>query len=393
MKHVLSISTLYPNPENPRFGTFVARSLEALAARGDWKVTVVNPIGLPPAPVGRYRALARLPPHTVEGGVAVHRPRFTLIPRFGAKRNPRAIAKAVLPLAREIEAEDPIDVIDAQFFFPDGPAAAEIAAALGLPLSIKARGSDITYWGGRDHARAAMVDAARSATGLLAVSEALKREMAAIDLPTEKVTIHYTGLDRDRFRPLDHTQLRNQIGREFGFNLPDNAPLLASVGALITRKGQDRIIAALPDIPGAQMVLVGKGEDEDDYRALARRLEVADRVHFTGSIDHDLLPLILSAADVTVLPTVSEGLANAWVESLACGTPVVTSDVGGAREVIVDEVAGRLLADRSPQSVAAAVNAVLNDPPDPLAVAARAEKFSWEANAEALAAHYESLLA
>ncbi len=393
MKHVLSISTLYPNTANPRFGTFVARSLEALAARGDWKVTVVNPVGLPPAPIGRYRALAKLPPHAIEGGIAVHRPRFLLIPKIGAKRNPRAIASAVLPLAREIHARDPIDVIDAQFFFPDGPAAAEIAQALALPLSIKARGSDISYWGSRYHAREAMLAAAEEADGLLAVSEALKREMGEIGLPTDKVTVHYTGLDRDRFRPLDHTQLRNQIGSELGFDLPDNAPLLASVGALITRKGQDRIIAALAQIPGAHLVLVGMGEDEDAFRALARRLKVADRVHFTGSIDHDVLPLILSAADVTVLPTVSEGLANAWVESLACGTPVVTTDVGGAREVIVDDVAGRLLADRSPESVAASVNAVLNAPPEPLAVAARAERFSWEANAQALAAHYDSLLA
>lgn len=391
MKHVLSISTLFPNTANPRFGTFVARSLEALAARGDWKVTVVNPIGLPPAPIGRYRALAKLPALANEGGITIHRPRFTLIPKLGARRNPGAIARAVLPLVREIHTLDPVDLIDAQFFFPDGPAAAEIAHTLGLPLSIKARGSDISYWGERNHALSAMRKAAEQADGLLAVSEALKREMEQIGLPGDKVTIHYTGLDRDRFRPLDHDQLRNQISGEFGIDLPDNAPLLVSVGALITRKGQDRIISALPEIPGARLVLVGKGEDEDDFRALARRLEVADRVHFTGSIDHDLLPLILSAADVSVLPTVSEGLANAWVESLACGTPVVTTDVGGAREVIVDDVAGRLLTDRSPEAVAAAVNAVLNDPPEPMAVAARAERFSWEANAQALADHYDSI--
>ena len=390
MKHVLALSTLYPNAVNPRFGTFVARSLEALAKRGDWRVSLINPIGLPPLALGRYRPLAELAPISEEGGITVHRPHFTLIPRIGARRNAAAIARAVLPLVRRIHAVTPIDVLDAQFFFPDGPAAAAIARATGLPLSIKARGSDISFWGEHGFAREQMIDAADAATGLLAVSHDLAAQMAAMGMDADKITVHYTGLDRDRFRPFGHTQLRGQLSRELGFVMPDIAPLLACVGALIDRKGQSIAIKALRDIPGARLVLVGKGEDEARLRTLAVSESVADRVHFAGSIDHDLMPLILSAADVMVLPTVSEGLANAWVEALACGTPVVTSDVGGARELIVNSTAGRLVA-RNPEAVAAGINAILNDPPAREDVAALTEQFSWEANAAALAAHYERL--
>jgi glycosyltransferase involved in cell wall biosynthesis len=391
VKHVLSLTTLYPNPVNPRFGTFVARSMEALAKRGDWRVTLVNPIGLPPLALGRYRPLADLPAENVEGGITVHRPHFTLIPRIGARRNAAAIARAALPLVQRIHAETPIDLIDAQFFFPDGPAAATIAKAMGLPLSIKARGSDISFWGDQGFARQQMLDAAAAATGLLAVSHDLARQMAAMGMDAGKITVHYTGLDRDRFRPFEHTQLRSQLGRELGFTLPDNAPLLACVGALIERKGQGIAIAALRDIPGARLVLVGKGEDEGRLRALAASEGVADRVFFAGSVDHDVMPLILSAADVMVLPTVAEGLANAWVEALACGTPVVTSDVGGAREIITCDTAGRLV-ERNPVAVAAGINALLNAPPPREAVAALTEGFSWDANAAALAAHYEKLV-
>ncbi|MDP2129431.1 MAG: glycosyltransferase [Erythrobacter sp.] len=390
MKHVVALSTLYPNAVNPQFGTFVARSLEALAKRGDWRVTVVNPIGLPPLALGRYRPLAKLAPVSVENGVTIHRQQFTLIPRIGARRNAAAIARAALPLVQRIHAATPMDVIDAQFFFPDGPAAADIAQATGLPLSIKARGSDISFWGSQDFARQQMLGAAHTATGLLAVSRNLAGQMAAMGMDAGKITLHYTGLDRDRFRPLGHTQLRSQLSRETGFAMPDNAPLLACVGALIERKGQAIAITALRDIPGARLVLIGKGEDEARLRALAISEGVADRVHFAGSIDHDLMPLILSAADVMVLPTVSEGLANAWVEALACGTPVVTCDVGGARELITCDTAGRLVA-RNPEAVAAGINAVLNSPPAREAVAALTEGFCWEANAAALAAHYERL--
>jgi teichuronic acid biosynthesis glycosyltransferase TuaC len=392
VKHVLSLTTLYPNAVNPRFGTFVARSMEALAKRGDWRVTLVNPIGLPPLALGRYRPLADLPATSTEGRITIHRPHFTLIPRIGARRNAAAIARAALPLVQAIHAETPIDLIDAQFFFPDGPAAAIIAKAMGLPLSIKARGSDISYWGEQGFARQQMVDAAKAATGLLAVSHDLAGQMAVMGMEAGKITAHYTGLDRDRFRPLEHTQLRSQLSRELGFALPDNAPLIACIGALIERKGQGIAITALNDIPGARLVLIGKGDDEARLRALAVSEGVETRVFFAGSVDHDLMPLILSAADVMVLPTAAEGLANAWVEALACGTPVVTSDVGGAREIITCDTAGRLV-DRNPQAVAAGINAVLNAPPPRDAVAALTAHFSWEANAATLAAHYERLLA
>lgn len=395
MKHVLAISTLYPNASSPRFGTFVARSLEALAKRGDWRVTVINPIGIPPIVFGKYRELTELQPVSEEKGIIVHRPRFTLIPKIGARRNAAAIARAALPIAQAIDRMTKIDLIDAEFFFPDGPAAAIMAQEMRLPLSIKARGSDISLWTGYDFACAQILDAAARADGMLAVSEALARDMADLGMPRDKITVHYTGLDRDRFRPLGHTQLRAQLGRQLGFDLPHKTPLLACVGALIPRKGQDIAIRALARLPAAyaeaRLIVVGRGDMAGELRELARSLGVADRVHFAGSLDHDLMPIVLSAADIMVLPTASEGLANAWVESIACGTPVITCDVGGAREIITSATAG-LLVERNARAVAEAVCTILADPPEPEEVAALAERFSWDANAEALATHFNRLV-
>ncbi len=400
MKHVLALSTLYPNAANPRFGTFVARSMEALAALPDWRVSVINPIGLPPLGLAglsaRYRALLDLPELSEEAGVRVHRPHFTIIPKIGARRNAEAIAKAALPVARTIAEETPVNLIDAQFFFPDGPAAARIAKEMHLPLTIKARGSDITYWGGLDFARRQMREAAQQASGLLAVSEALGAEVSRTLGATEKpVTIHYTGLDRDRFRPLGHTQVRAQLGKELGVALSRTGPLLASVGALVARKGHDIAIEALALLcqkrPDAQLLIVGKGEEEAALHRLVEEQGLVDQVHLVGSVDHDLLPIILSAADVMVLPTANEGLANAWVEALACGTPVVTCDVGGARELVKSRVAGRLV-ERSAQAVVQGILEILSDPPAPQEVAALADRFDWTTHAQALAHYYESLL-
>lgn len=392
MKRVLSISTLYPNASAPRFGTFVARSLEALAARGDWHVTVINPIGIPPVAFGRYRPLARAAVGGTENAIEVHRPRFTLIPRLGARINASVIARRILPLVQQLHAENPFDVVDAQFFYPDGPVAAFVADKLGLPFSIKARGSDITYWGGRDFAHEQMLDAAARATGVLAVSQALASDMAALGMDRSKITIHYTGLDRERFRPLAHAGLRTRLNETLGIALPETQPVLASVGALNERKGQDLAIGALAQVPGAHLLLVGKGPDEAHLRDLAADLGLASRVHFLGSIDHDMLPLVLSASDAMVLPTRNEGLANAWVEALACGTPLVTTDVGGVRELVTSPDAG-VLVERNISAIVEGINAVLARKAPREQVASAVARFDWKTNAADLAAYYERLVA
>lgn len=386
---VLSIATLYPNSQMPRFGTFVARSLEALAARDDWDVTVINPIGLPPIRFGQYAALADALKSGRENGVTVHRLSFPLIPRFGGRFNPALIARSVLPLARKLHAETPFDLVDAQFFYPDGPAAARIAKALNLPLSIKARGADISYWGKKPYALRMMQKAAEQASGLLAVSEALGSDMASIGLPEGKVTIHYTGLDRTRFLPRDRSAARGLLLKDHG--IPCDGALLATVGALIPRKGQSLVIDAVATLPGVQLALVGTGADKDKLLQQAQTLCVAGRVHFLGSLDHDELPVLLSAAQAMVLPSVSEGLANAWVEALACGTPLVITDAGGARELVQRPSAG-MIVERNAAAIADAVRALLADPPTSADVAENTARFSWEENAANLARYYEGLI-
>lgn len=390
-RRVLSISTLYPNAHTPRFGTFVARSLEALAEYENWDVTVINPIGVPPIAFGKYKPLARAAVDGVENGVKVHRPKFTLIPSVGARSNPGIIARKILPLVQQLHQSEPFDLVDAQFFYPDGPAAAWIAGKLGLPCSIKARGSDISYWGGKAFAAEQMIDAAERATGLLCVSKALAGEMAELGMPSSKITIHYTGLDRDRFRPLGHSGLRTMLGQSLGIAIPESKPLLSSVGTLVEFKGQDLVMGALASLPDAQLLLVGKGPDETHLRNLARDMRIEDRVHFLGTVDHDLLPVILSASDAMVLPSAREGLANAWVEALACGTPLVIADAGGARELVASPDAG-LIVERTLEAVTQGVQHILANRPSREKVAATAERFSWRENARSLADYYDGLI-
>ncbi len=382
---VLTLSTLFPSPARTAFGRFVAAQTAALAARGDVAVTVINPVGLPPFPLSRataYRAARKTPARSSADGFDVYHPRFTLLPLIGGDSNPARIVRAVLPLARRMHAAAPFDLVDAQFFFPDGPASAAIARALGLPLAIKARGSDIHYWGTRPNAAAQMLEAAAQADQLLAVSAALAGDMAALGMPADGIAVHYTGLDHARFHPVPRAAARAQLP-----GIPPHGPLLTVPGALIAIKGQRLAIEALGELPDAALALAGAGSDEAELRTLAARLGLGDRVHFLGQVEHDALPRLLAASDVVVLPSQREGLANAWIEALACGTPLVIPDVGGAREVIRTPSAGRIAA-RNAAAIAAAVREVLAAGYSQAEVAANAARFSWQTNAAQLAAHY-----
>ena len=384
---VLSLSTLYPNDLTPNFGVFVERQMQAVMRRGDVDLTLVNPLGIPPFPLRlhpRYRPLAELAPQELRGKVPVLRPQFRLIPGIGAGANARAEADAVLPLARRLHAEAPLDLIDAQFFYPDGPAAVAVAKALSLPVSIKARGADIHHWGKAKATAAQVLEAGLAADGLLAVAGGLADDMAALGIPREKITIHRTGIDADLFRPYDRRICRDQLG------LPRDKPVLVTVGALIARKGQRFVIEALEQLPEAILLLAGKGEDEAELRALAAKMGLADRVRFLGAVAHGDLPALLNAADVFVLPSSSEGLANAWVEALACGTPVVTTPIPGALELITDPAWGRLV-PRDGGAIAAAVSELLSARPSPETVQQAVAGMSWDANAEALVEHWRRL--
>jgi len=221
---------------------------------------------------------------------------------------------------------------------------------------------------------------------MIAVCEALRDAMAAMDIEAGKIRVLRNGVDLDLFRPVDRDALRQQLGW--------SGRVLLSVGLLIERKGHHIAIEALARLPAeVSLVIAGEGPMAAQLKALAERCGVATRVSFVGRKSQQELVSLYGAADALVLASSREGMANVLLESLACGTPVIATPAWGTPEVVRGPAAGVLTKDRTPEELALACQRLFSAYPDRRATRSYAEQFSWDATTAGQLQLFRTILA
>jgi len=384
---LLTFSTLYPNSERRNHGIFVENRLRHLVASGRADSVVVAPVPWFPSRsqrFGDWAINAGVPRFEERHGIAVHHPRYPVIPRLGMSVAPWLLYRAALPAVRRLLASGQrFQAIDAHYVYPDGVAAVWIGDALGLPTVITARGTDINLIPRYAIPRALIRRAIAGAAALIAVSTAIKTELVALGAPDDKVTVLRNGVDLAMFRPMDRTAARAALGLV--------RPTLLSVGHLIERKGHHRVIEAMTRLAEFDLIIAGEGPERDRLTALIERLGLGGRVRLLGSRPHDELPALYSAADMLVLASSREGWANVLLEAMACGTPVVASNIWGNPEVVRRPEAGVIVDENSAEGIAAAVRRLAARLPDRAATRSYAEQFSWDATTDGQLALFGAL--
>lgn len=384
---ILTVTTLYPNAAAPSHGIFVENRLDFFRRRTGAEVRVLAPVPWFPSsnPVfGRYARFAGAPLRETRRGVEVRHPRYAIPPKIGMTYAAAALARVIEREASALRAEGwDFDVIDAHYLYPDGVAAAAAARRLGKPVVLTARGSDVTELASFPRQRAMILDAVIRSDGAVAVAEALKQDLVRLGAPPEKIRVLRNGVDLDMFRPAGRAAARAKLNVD--------GTVLASVGALIPRKGHDLAIRALAHLPGATLIVAGGGPELETLRSLAASLGLSARVRFTGELRHEALSDVYNAADALALLSSREGWPNVLLEAMACGTPAVAANAGGAREVIREPAAGRVLAERTPEAAASALRAVIAAA-DRGATRAYAERHSWDETSDGLAALFSEVM-
>lgn len=337
---VLVLSSIYPNAAQPTHGVFVRQRVRTVAAH--CSVEVVAPI--PWFPFNRLirgRARSEAPGRESDGAIRVHHPRVFSLPAIGKSLDALFYFLSIAPFIRRLRRQAPFEVIDAHFAYPDGVAAVLLGLALSRPVMLTVRGNEVV-WERFFWRRLQMRFALRRAR-VVAVSPHLRD--LALRLGASHVRTIPNGIDPSLFHPRERHVAREALG------LPLGRPLLVSVGGFVADKGHELILDLLPrlrrTIPSLLYVAVGNtggGESRLTHiRDRVRREGLDDHVRLAVDRPHDEIGLWLAAADVFCLATSREGCPNAVLEALACGIPVVTTDIPGNRVIVREGENGHLV--------------------------------------------------
>lgn len=279
--------------------------------------------------------------------------------------------------------------------------AAKIAKLAGKPVVLTQHNTFIAYAGWLwDHVEW-LNDAAigrqvlRSADRIITVSNATKRYVLNLGADQRRLSVLHNGVDVDRFKP--NEVLRREKRRKLG--IPPDATVVLTVRRLVYKNGIDTLIESartlLQQNPNMVFIAVGTGPDKDAVQVRIQQLGITDRFKLAGFVPDADLPSFYNASDLFVLPSKSgEGLPLVALEAMACGLPVIATDVGGIRE-IVPEAYGEFVPADSPDAMAEAILELSRCDLPSLKQKLRVmveEKFSWEKNVERLAQIYEQLI-
>lgn len=391
---LLVYTTMFPHGGQPGVGVFIRERM--LRVGQVLPMVIVVPVPWFPLQglVRRWRPHFRpaAPRHEIQQGIEIYCPRFFSIPAIFKSLDGLFMAIGSVALLLRLRRRFCFDVIDAHFAYPDGYAASLLGCWLGLPVTITLRGTEVPM--ARNPAkRRLMMRAIGRATRVFSVSDSLKQHVVGLGADAGKITVVGNGVDTVKFQPVSKADARRTL------SVPQEAPILISVGGLVERKGHHRVIECLPALlkrfPGLIYLIVGGASMEGDWKDrlcnLVAELGLERNVRFLGTLPQDELKVPLSAADIFVLSTRNEGWANVFLEAMACGLPVVTTDVGGNKEVINNEGVGMVVPFGDREALTAALEQALSMRWDKDAIIAHARANSWEGRVKVLKGEFERI--
>ena len=386
---VVVFSSLFPSDVQPGAGLFVRERMFRVGAQLPMAVVAPTPWFPLQSLLRRWRPGFRsgAPRYERQLGFDVWFPRFFSVPGVLKGLDGFFMALGALPRLWHLKRAGRLDLIDAHFGYPDGYAATLLGRWLNVPVTITLRGTEQRH--AQDPNIAPRLSRAlRRAAQIIAVSQSLRRVALMVGVASDRVLVVGNGVDLQRFSPLGRAEARRALG------LQDDAPVLVTVGGLVERKGFHRVIELLPALrarfPGLTYLVVGGPGPEGDMGPELRRqvveLGLGDAVRFLGALPPARVREPLSAADVFVLATHNEGWANVFLEAMACGLPVVTTDVGGNAEVVCRPELGTVVPFGDSARLGEAIQQALVTRWDAAAIRRYAEDNTWDRRVEELVA-------
>lgn len=391
---VLIVTEMWP----PHSGTFVIEQIKSLTPFISITVAVLVPT---PPDWPRYRSrrsplseMSEGPQQMPELGaqVEIYYLPYHTIPELGKYLNSR---RAFRVLVNFLHKHKSFDLIHAHFAYILGYAAVRAGRQLHIPVVVTTHGSDINYYTRRVPANWAAawptIWGLQQAAAVTVVCEDLRKKVLLLKIPVERTTIIPAGVRENIFFPRGEKKpLRQQL------KLPEKDTILLFVGNVISVKGLKFLFQALGQICKKQssikLVVIGGGELETSLKKLAHTLGIEANIIWAGRKPHAEIPLWMSAADFLVLPSLSEGYPMVALESLACGTPVIASRVGGIPEIIISPDFGTMVPSRDSEALAQAILDAVGKNWDQAKLVTYARANTWAERAQRFLKVYQNVI-
>jgi glycosyltransferase involved in cell wall biosynthesis len=361
MLRIAVVTAHYPSSSEPTRGRPAYQTLRVLSRQCEVEVFYPH-AAYPPLLKPRSRTYDSLDHTYTLPGVTAHYYDYPVLPLVSRPFNGWVAGRALLPHVRRFNP----DLVFSYCLYPDGYAGLTIAKALRVPFAAMGVGSDVHSIHDRfslKHTKALL----READLLLAISGDLRQRMISLGAPPEKTCTVISGSDPEVFHVRDRAAARVQLG------INPSAEAIVFIGRMDLRKGLRELVEAAaslqPNRPNLHVYLVGDGPDAPLVQSAIAQHNAGSFIHLLPGCPFDQVAVWMAAADLVTLPSYMEGCPNVILEALACGRPVVATNVGGIPEIMSD-ACGRLVPPRDTTALAQALDAVLNSTWDASSIAA-----------------------
>jgi len=333
---ILFISSQFPNSLEPNRGIFSFQIVKELASFAE--VRVIAPLPT----LGWINGLSRFKKHKTDlnvpvfeelNSIPVYHPRYLALPGIGLSHQ-WTFEASLKKLLRKIKAEWSFDVVNCHWLFPDGVAIQRICQQMNIPVMLTPLGTDLNKYCDFKFRRYFIGKALANAQKVSVLNEQMKNKCLSLGVNNDKLTIIPNGVDLNEFCIVDTKACRKKL------NISPDCKMLLFVGSLVPVKNISTLLKAFSVLNikdsalDAKLYIVGGGFLEKELKSLAHDLKVDEKTVFAGPVMHSDLPSWMNAADCLCLPSLSEGHPNVMMEALACGTPVVGSEVGSIPDFV-----------------------------------------------------------
>lgn len=382
MLKIAVVTSYFPSSAQPWQGRSAYQTLRVIAREADVRAFYPN-AAYPSLFKPRSRSYHKLDASYSPPDVKASYYDYPALPLVSRPLNGWMAARVLLPHVRGFAP----DLIFSCFLYPDGYAALKIGKALSVPVVVQSIGSDINRIGdpvSASHTRTVL----RESDFLVTVSGDLRTKAVAMGASPEKTRAVVNGCDLSVFHVRDRLEARQKL------SIDPVSEAVVYIGRMDVKKGLRELVEAAASLhlarPNLHVYLVGEGPDMPLIESAIQARNASGYIHALPACAFDDVAVWMTAADLVTLPSYMEGCPNVVLEALACGRPVVATNVGGIPEIMSDEC-GRLVPPREPVALAQALASVLDTAWDAAAISARGSR-SWSTVAAEMLEIFESLV-